>query len=203
MKIGLPGAATWMYDLIAPDDVARGRALARHQESVARRTGVSYHGPDGDRTIFWHLEEMWCAEPWYTTAVTVEQWPFVALYLRWEGRFPNQWRTPGSETWSPWTRKEAVLRHLGRYGLPAEVRRDAVDLVADVVHRPYRCKDWMYALLVRHVDSAHFRDRMTALEGADDPLVRLRARFLLDVADHPGLPVKRATWGRWLRSRPE
>ena len=38
---------------------------------------------------------------------------------------------------------------------------DAADLLVDVVHRSYRCKDRMCAFLVRHVIDADFRDRLT------------------------------------------
>ncbi|WP_330275280.1 hypothetical protein OG205_06270 [Lentzea sp. NBC_00516] len=78
---------------------------------------------------------------------------------------------------------------------------EAAELLLDVLHRPYRCKDWMYALLVRHVDDADFRDRLASLAGADDPLVRLRVQFLLHLADHPEQGITRKTWGRWLESR--
>jgi hypothetical protein len=196
MKLGVPGADAWMFDLIAPDDVVRGRALARHQDLVARRSGVS-HWPDGDRTIFWYLEALWHADP-QGTAVRVEHWPFVALYLRWEARFPDQWRSRKWNPWSPWSTKEGVLRQLGRYGVPAEAKREAADLLIDVVQRSYRCKDWVYPVLVRHVVDADFRDRLGVLAGADDPLVRLRARFLLHLADHPEHEIRRKTWLRWL-----
>jgi hypothetical protein len=61
-------------------------------------------------------------------------------------------------------------------------------------------KDWMYALVVRHVAEEDFGDRLAALAHADGPLVRLRARFVLDVrvqghAEHLG-PLGGATAGR-------
>jgi hypothetical protein len=56
----------------------------------------------------------------------------------------------------------------------------------------------MYACLVRHVDGEGFRGRVASLLDADDPLVRLRARFVLHVAAHPAQRVKRASFQRWL-----
>ncbi|MDX3658967.1 hypothetical protein PV646_16815 [Streptomyces sp. ID05-26A] len=200
MKIASPKADARLFDLIADDDAVRGRALARHRESVASGTGVSIYEPGRDRTVFWYLGQLLRWES-RNSAVSAELWPFVALYLRWETLFPDQWTSRDTQIWSPWSMKEGVLGHLGRCGLPTEARPEAIDLLVDVVHRPYRCKDWMYALLVRHVDGADFRDRMAALARAEDPLVRCRAQFLLDVADRPEVRVKRNTWGAWLDSR--
>jgi hypothetical protein len=56
----------------------------------------------------------------------------------------------------------------------------------------------MYALLVRHAADAGFREEISALAGADDPLVRLRARFVLDLIEHPERTITRKTWRRWL-----
>ena len=179
-----------MFDLIAQDDAVRVRALARQQDLVAGRS----------RTLFWYLDTLEQPSP-RGSGVSVEHWPFVALYLRWEALFPNEWDSRGTHLCSPWTVKEVVLGHLGRNGVPAEVGPDAADLLLDVVHRSYRCKDWRYALLVRHVADAGFRDRLTALTDADDPLVGRRARFLLDLADRPDQKVTRNTWRRWLEGR--
>ncbi|WP_189154825.1 hypothetical protein [Lentzea pudingi] len=198
MKIGRRDA--WMFDLTARDDVVRGRALARHRALVETGTGVSRYEPDEERTIFWYVATAWDLD-FRNTAVSVERWPFMALYLRWEGLFPDEWRSRGSHPWSPWSMKEGVLEHLRRNGTVAEVRQEAADLLIDAIHRSYRCKDWMYASLVHHVADTDFRDRLTILTGADDPLVRLRARFLLDLADRPEVRVKRHTWGKWLDSR--
>ena len=121
-------------------------------------------------------------------------WPFVVLYLRWETHRPDEWRSRDSNLWSPWTRKEVVLRELGRSGLSAEMRPDAVDLLLTALQRPYRCKDWMYALVVRHVADPDFHDRVTALTRAPDPV----ARLVLDLVDHPEWRVTRKTWRRWL-----
>ncbi|EWM19561.1 hypothetical protein KUTG_09865 [Kutzneria sp. 744] len=63
--------------------------------------------------------------------------------------------------------------------------------------RPGRFKDWRYTGLVHHVPTDAFR-----LSVHDpDPLASARARFLLQVADHPGRPLTRTTWPRWLAIR--
>ncbi|MET9224485.1 hypothetical protein [Lentzea sp. NPDC003310] len=187
MEIGSPG--DWMFDLIAEDDVVRDQALTRHRELAARRCGV-WHWSDGERTTLWYVDRFeYAQEP----AEKLECWRHVALYLRWETRFPDEWRH--SDVCSAWTRKGALLTHLGKHGAPPEARREAADLLLDVLHRPYRCKDWMFARLVRHVDC---RDRLAGLADADDLTVRLRARFLLDLADRPGLNITRKTWPAWL-----
>ncbi|WP_394615843.1 hypothetical protein JNUCC0626_39925 [Lentzea sp. JNUCC 0626] len=80
--------------------------------------------------------------------------------------------------------------------MPAEARAEATDLLLDVLHRSYRCKDWMFALLVRHLDDAAFRDRLTAVE--DNPRT---ARFLLHLADHPEVRIRRKTWRNWLAAQ--
>jgi hypothetical protein len=82
--------------------------------------------------------------------------------------------------------------------VPAESRSQVADLIVAALERPYRCKDWMYAPLVRHVLDAPFVGRLQALLTADDPLIRLRAQFIVDVAEHPERRVKRVSWQRWL-----
>lgn len=102
--------------------------------------------------------------------------------------------------WSRWTTKEVLLRKLERGGLPEQVKPQLADLVVSALSRPYRCKDWMYRCLVRHVADPSFVDRVDALQGTDDPSLRLRARFVLDIAEHPERKVQRASWERWLCS---
>lgn len=94
-----------------------------------------------------------------------------------------------------------MLQQLGRHGVPEQVSLEAAELILAAIQRPYRCKDWMYALLVRHVADEEFRDRVTALTDAPDPLVRLRAQYLLDLADRPDARVTRSTWRHWLEHR--
>jgi hypothetical protein len=221
-------ARSWVFDLVARDDGVRGRALARHQTLMAasragqhwvndvwERAGTStpaepdlaaemdqaraYHSSHRSQTIFGYLDRFLAAEP-QDTATRAMYGPFVLVYLRWEGDYPDEWRSPDSNHGSPWTCKEVVLGRLARYGVPDEIRPATADLIITAIGRPYRCKDWMYGQLVRYVADAAFLDGAAALLDARDPLVRLRARFVLDLIEYPERRVKRSTWRRWLEA---
>ncbi|WP_424231911.1 hypothetical protein [Actinophytocola sp.] len=185
-----------MFDLISDDDVLRGQALTRHRSLVASDPAASSHWSDGDKTIFAYNEAFIYVRPGID--FHPGYWPFVMLYLWWEMRYPDEWRSRESNKGSPWTRKQVLLRQLGQYGMPEEVGLEAAELILAAIQRPYRCKDWMYALLVRHVADENFRDRTTALTDVPDPLVRLRARYILDHVDRPDATTTRRTWRRWL-----
>ena len=94
------------------------------------------------------------------------------MSLRWEASYPDDWGAGESWMWSPWTGKEVVLRRLDRGGVPDPVRSQVADLVLAAMRRPYRCKDWMYAPLVRHIRDDALVSRLDAMLDADDPLVR-------------------------------
>jgi len=224
--VNRPSARSWAFDLIAPDDAVRARALARHQALVEgsgaalrwtnrvwreagtplptqphlaaemdqARADQRWHH---DQTLFGHLDRFLDADLEDEVAHALYG-PFVVLYLRWEACHPAEWRSPASDLWSPWSRKEVVLRRLGRFGVPEGMRPDVANLVITALHRQYRCKDWMYAQLVPHVADSGFRARVSALLHAPDPVIGLRARFVLDIADQPERRVTRATWRRWL-----
>jgi hypothetical protein len=184
----------WLYDLVDPDDQVRGRALARQRAHVAapfwpeaersRHETQSFGGPIA---AFLH--------PFYLVPDMTFA-PFALLYLRWEARYPDDWRAPESNLYSPWSIKEQVLRRFATSGVPDALRPEAADLVLAAIQRPYRCKDWRYARLIGRVDSPAFRDRVNAL--AHGPLLAARARFVLHVAEHPGQPVNRNSWRRWV-----
>ncbi|NMO56856.1 hypothetical protein HH310_37500 [Actinoplanes sp. TBRC 11911] len=206
---------SWVFDLVATDDVVRHRALNRHRALLAaaaealtwsNRIWAQAGTPaptephlaaemDQAQADFrWHREQT------ILGPITAEADEFLVLFLRWETDYPEEWKAPGSWMWSPWTTKEVILRRLDRGGVPEQIRPPIGDLIVSAVQRPYRCKDWMYAPLVRHVLDTSFAGRIEALRDADDPLVRLRAQFLLHVAEHPENPVRRASWRRWLSS---
>lgn len=186
----------WLYDLVDPDDQVRGRALARQRAHVAapfwpeaersRHESQSFGGPIA---AFLH--------PFYLVQDMTFA-PFALLYLRWEARYPDEWRAPESNLYSPWSIKEQLLRRFATSGVPDALRPEAADLVLAAMQRPYRCKDWRYARLIGRVDGPGFRDRVNALAHDPDPLLSARARFVLDVADHPGRPVNRNSWRRWV-----
>lgn len=209
---------SWVFDLVADDEALRHEALSRHRALLAaaaealRRYNEVWWGrteprrtPDMDRewAEFRRLRERTIFGPVgeFVQSQGTAEAPFAVLYLRWETERPGEWAAPGSWMWSPWTTKEVVLRTLMRGGVPERVRPPVADLIVAAVRRPYRCKDWMYAGLVRHVADPPFLARIEALRDVDDPSVAHRAQFLLHIAANPTQPVKRATWQRWLRSR--
>ncbi|MDX8034214.1 hypothetical protein SK803_28695 [Lentzea sp. BCCO 10_0856] len=227
MEFADPDVGAWVFDLIARDDLVRQRALRRHQELVARSLNALHWSnrvwmqagtpapqqphlaaemdqarADQRRhrgqTIFGYLDAFLDADP-RDTATRAVYWPFVVPYLKWETRYPDEWRSPNSNLWSPWTRKEVVLGELGRRGVPEEMRPNAADLIITAIQRPYRCKDWMYALMVPHVADTEFHDRVTALTRAHDPFAQLRAQFIIDLVRHPERKITRKTWRRWLQ----
>ncbi|WP_053723333.1 hypothetical protein [Saccharothrix sp. NRRL B-16348] len=220
------GDPSWVWGLVSSDDAVRRQALARHQASIkaaaealrwsndvwARAGTPAPSEPhlaaemDQARAAFRHHYGQTIME------LTAPVWgddrelrdrhaPFVLLYLDWEGRYPDDWGAPASRLWSAWGRKAVLLRALDKRGVPEAIRPGMTDLVADVVRRRYRCKDWLYARLVRHIADDRFDERMRALLVDDDPDVRLRAEFLLHVAAHPKPYVRQTTWGRWLAAR--
>lgn len=212
---------SWVFDLVAADDVVRHRALERHRDLLAaaaealtwsNRIWAQAGTPapaephlaaemDQARADFrWHRERTILGP---IGAYGDEQQlyaPYLVLFLQWETDYPGEWKAPGTWMWSPWTTKEVILRRLDRGGVPERIRPRIGDLILAAVQRPYRCKDWMYAPLVRHVLDTPLGSRIEALGEAEDPLVRLRAQFLLHVAAHPEHPVRRASWRRWLSS---
>ncbi|MFU8873427.1 hypothetical protein [Micromonospora sp. SL4-19] len=225
MSAELHGDCFWMFDLVATDQVVRRRALARHQALVAaasealdrwnalwavERTAAptqphlvaEMDQASADR--FWHrkrtiqgpIRAFLDSAP--DDGVTEALWaPFAVLYLRWEADYPTEWGAPESWMWSPWGTKEVLLRRFERGGLPEGARPQIAELILSALGRPYRCKDWMYARLVRHLDPS-FLDRVAVLASADDPLVRLRAQFVLHAAQSRERRITRASWQRWL-----
>jgi hypothetical protein len=224
----LPGDHSWVFDLIAPDDVVRHRALTRHQALLtaasealrwSNRVWAQAGTPaptephlaaemDQARAdLRWRLQQTilgpigaYCDSDHTDSAARPLYAPYVVLYLQWEADYPQEWRAAGSWMWSPWGTKEALLRRLDRGGVSEQVRQQIGDLIVAAVERPYRCKDWMYARLVRHVLDRPFVSKVEALLDAEDPLVRLRAQFILHVARNPQRGIKRVSWRRWLTS---
>ncbi|CRK58491.1 SC10B8A.06, unknown, len: 219 aa; located between inverted DNA repeat units [Alloactinosynnema sp. L-07] len=217
------GDVSWIFDLVSPDDSVRGRALARHQAAVAEgRTALHWMN-----SVWARAGTPAPAEPWLAAemdqARAAMDWhnkqtifglldgfhsddalvremhaPFVVLYLVWEGSFPDEWRDPASCSWSPWTRKAALLASLAREGVPDVIRSQMTDLLIGALYRSYRCKDWIYAAMVRHLSDQSFVAKITELLDAEDPLVRLRAEYILYLAEFPETVVRRKTWRRWL-----
>jgi hypothetical protein len=125
--------------------------------------------------------------------------PYAVLFLRWENTYPDQWRGARASG-APWRRRKHVLRRFIRGGVPAHVRGDVIELVAQAIAREHRCEDGGFAALARLVNGAELHSTLIAAEAADDPLIRLRAQYVRWVVDHPAAPVTTAGWRRWLAS---
>lgn len=213
MFADLPGDHRWMLDLIARDAVVRQRALSRHQALLAATVEawnrwLQARADSSVRTaprLTAEKDQAWAAfrsaegQTMYP-AILERRAPYLVLFLRWEARYPQEWGALGSWRSSPWGVKEVVLSHFDRNGVPGRHRGPIADLIIAALGRPYRCKDWRYAALVRHVVDKPFLARVEALHEADDPLVRLRARFVTHVARHPEQRVKQGSWQRWIMS---
>ncbi|MFG2109805.1 hypothetical protein [Micromonospora chersina] len=222
------GDYSWLFDLVAVDPVIRHRALARHQAILAAASDALHHSNalwaahyrsrssqtrlgaalDQARADFrWHQEQT-IYGPLHALRgapdgdeVARALWaPFAVLYLRWEAECPDEWGAPESWMWSRWGTKEGVLRRLDRGGLPEDIQPQIAELILAALRRPYRCKDWAYACLVRHLDDPPFLHEVEMLASADDPAVQLRAQFVLHVAAHPEQRITRTSWRRWLNA---
>ena len=201
----LPDDQPWVFDLVSPDDARRTAALARHEAlraeaTAARRRANEIWAREGwnraaentyqrrlDQTLAGLVDAFCRAED---PVVRAHYAPYAVLYLRWEERFLPELKA--SWSCSPWTTKEDVLRSLTRGGVPAEQEPDIAELIVAALRRPYRCKDWMYAGLLRHVAPV---ERLAELD--DD-----RARFARHVLAHPELTITRFTYPRWLATQP-
>lgn len=187
----------WVFDLVEPDLSRRRAALNRHRELLAAANAAQRR-----------VNAIWAQ----TGSVAPRQPPFAAaieqaravvranrdatlfgrlpdpryavLFLQWEARYPDEWREASRWTWSHWGTKEGLLRWFASTGVPEQVRADVAELVLGAVQRPYWCKDWWYAALVRHVADPEFLDRVRRIDDA-------RAEFLLHVAANPGQPLTR------------
>jgi hypothetical protein len=201
----LPDDQPWVFDLVSSDDVRRAAALARHrallaEASQSRQRANEIWARDGwsraaentvrrrlDRTLDGLVSAFHQAQD---PAVRAHYAPYAVLFLRWEERFLPELKA--SWQCSPWTTKEVVLRDLTRGGVPAEQEPDIAELIVAALRRPYRCKDWMYAGLLRHVAP------LERIEELDDE----RARFARYVVAHPGLTITRFTYPRWVAAGP-
>jgi len=219
-------AVGWAFDLVSPEAARRRAALDRHRATMEASNEAQQWinrvwaeagtpVPQGARlgaeldqalaakrdadalTFFAPLGEWWA--DWPIDAVKHARYAaYAVLFLEWEAKYPLEWREAGSWSVSPWGTKESVLARFIRGGVPDEVKQPVADLVVVAVAREYRCKDWMYAAVAHRVDGSELRSGLARLLGAGDPLVRLRAEFVLDLLDQRRPRVRRTTWKRWL-----
>ena len=201
----MTGADDWVRDLVHPDDGVRWAALDRHQTEVRRalRALVRAHtriDPAVTRSFdpaLWAAYEVELADSAFG-AFDLRDPERNALFLEWESAYQEEWRSPDSYIASQYTRKCGILHRFTRRGFPAGLRHRVLELLLTAVQRPYRCHDWYYPGLVRHLGDTPLRARAADLLDADDPLTRLRAAFLLHLADHPPRRITRRTWRQWL-----
>lgn len=186
-------AYEWNRDLIAVDDEVREAALARHHALLWRRYP---NRPSG--TVVDPVQAFLQWDSPLSEAELRRLEPYAVLFLRWEARFPVQWRVGWS--FSPWSAKEGVLEAFIRHGAQPETRTALEELLIGAVHRVQRCQDRWYWRLARHIDGAGLRAGLgRAAEHADAP-VRLRARYVLWLIEHPDEPVTSRAWRRWRRT---
>ena len=183
----LPDDQPWVFDLASYDDARRAAALNRHRELLAAAAVSRQRRSRLDRTLDGLVTAFCRAED---PAVRQHYAPYAVLFLRWEARFLPELRA--SWPCSPWTTKAAVLRDLTRGGVPPEQEPELAELTVAALRRPYRCKDWMYAGLLRHLGPAGLPDT------PDDD----RARFARHVLAYPGQTVTRFSYPRWLAAQP-
>lgn len=196
----------WAHELADDRPAVRAQALARH------------HGLMDQAFRHWHggMRTGTLADPVRVfTSLTPPSWsrrpsthdpedyarlaPYGLLFLRWEERFPVEWRSAGW-VFSPWSAKEAVL---GAFcaGPPEPVTAMALeDLLIAAVRRPQRCQDRWYWRLARRLDTPRLRGRL-ADAGTESETARLRAGFALWLLEHPDESTGSAAWLRWRRSR--
>ena len=186
----------WAFDLVDPDDGRRHAALDRHRalleaasaalcrmNEIWARTGsfAPADRPSAAAMDQAHAEFRANRDGTLFGPISARDARYAVLFLRWEARYPDEWRAASPWTWSHWGTKEGLLRWFATAGVPGAVRADVAELILDALRRPYRCKDWRYAALLRHVADPSLLDRIRLLAGGDR-----RARFLLHVAAHPG-----------------
>ncbi|GAA3462648.1 hypothetical protein ACFFSW_24770 [Saccharothrix longispora] len=171
----MTGADDWVRDLVHPDDGVRWAALDRHQTAV-RRALVRAHtriDPTVTRSFDPALWAAYEVEPAGSAfgAFDLRAPERNTLFPEWESAYQEEWRSPDSYTASQHTRKCGILHRFTRRGFPAGLRHRVPELM--------------------------LRARAADLLDADDPLTRLRAAFLLHLADHPPRRITRRTWRQW------
>lgn len=226
MLVEPSGDYSWLFDLVASDPGTRHQALARHQAALAAASdaldewnglwSAHYRSRSSQARLQAAMDEAH-ARLRRHQGQTIDaplgafrdspdddldrraRWaPYAVLYLQWETDHPDEWGARESSMWSRWGTKEVLLHRFRRAGVPEGVEPQLAALTLAALRRPYRCKDWMYAGLVRHFSDPLFFHEVATLTYADDPLVRLRAQFVLQVAEHPERNVTRVSWRRWL-----
>jgi hypothetical protein len=214
----------WVFDLVSSDDRLRQAALRRHREHLVQasealtlshrvwlETGMRvprepHLAAEMERAYaayLWHYDQtvfqpidMFVGSRNAGPAAHEKYAPYAALFLQWENDHPDTWRD--AAFCSPWTTKAFILDRFSRNGVPDNVRGRLTELVLAAIRRSYRCKDWCYATLVRHLADDRLLDALRTSAEDTDSFTRRRAGFLLHVARHPEERVKYGSWHHWL-----
>ncbi|RJQ81798.1 hypothetical protein D5S17_04295 [Pseudonocardiaceae bacterium YIM PH 21723] len=112
-------------------------------------------------------------------------------YLEWEAHYPDEWCRH-------WGTKASLLGSLAHRDLSGPHRARLADLVLLAVGREHRCEDGRYTRLARVIADDDLRDRIAMQEASTDPLIALRAGFLMYLLDNPEVPATPRTWRTWL-----
>jgi hypothetical protein len=227
MDLLVPPGASYVFDLTNSHARRRRRALERHaqhvedvldaltrQNEIWRQAGgnraptnpglaaamdqVGAEGRDASAhtlpgIVYMFLQTRWNAA---SRADYERLAPYAVLYLQWETLFPEEWRE--ANLYSPWKTKKQVLRGFAKAGAPQACQGQLIELLAAAIRREHRCEDGGYPALARRVDGPELRSMLADAAGSTDPLVRLRAEYVLWVAENPRAPVTVAGWRRWL-----
>ncbi len=121
--------------------------------------------------------------------------PYAVLFLEWEARFPELWRSAGP--WSPWGLKKRVLRQFADMDVPQPQVIAATELTLGAVNRRHRCEDRGYALVARSLDGPVLRAGIDAAVRSPDPEVQRRAGYVRWAMDNAEAPVTLASWRDW------
>lgn len=196
-----PARRSWAHGCLRGSDERRARALAEFNEVWL------HEGSAGSEAV-----ARWCAERYrrlpdalweYVPVDSYAQWgglKYLLLYLEWESRYPDEWMANAKS----WGTKGGGLRDLTRAlpYLPDEIVDRLARLVCLAVRREHRVEDVRYAILARAIGDGRLRPMLAEIAGDADEKIRLRARYLMWLLDHPELPTpKRGQWMAWLKGQ--
>jgi hypothetical protein len=194
----------WVHALVDDRPAVRARALARHHELLGQARHHGYGGTwtgtlaDPVRAFTDLVPPSWSSVPGADPGDYARLAPYGLLFLQWEERFPEEWRSAGWP-FSLWSEKGAVL-HAFCAGEPAPLTGPGLeDLLIAAVRRTQRCQDRWYWSLARRIDTPGLRGRLAEV-AAESETARLRAGFVLWHMDHAGEAAGSAAWLRWRRS---
>ncbi|WP_157815403.1 hypothetical protein [Kitasatospora sp. CB02891] len=225
MDLQVSADSGWMFDLVSRDPLRRDAAVARHTRSRAEldralramneawwAAGQSWSPTDPVLAVSARAARAAHAAAVADTLHGVVgkfhavRWagdlddyrrlaPYAVLFLQWEARHPEQWRSAGP--WSPWGLKKRVLRQFADMDVPPPQVPAVTELTLRAVHRGQRCEDLGYVLLARSLDGPALRAGLDAAAHSPDPTVQRRSGYVRWALDHAESPVTAASWRGW------